>query len=261
MGTYSNTCCNVLDTLFRAQKRAAGPVTGRTRSKTKSRSARRSTTKSSAANSKPYKIEAGIHRRKAISKREQVSASERLCKKRLELETYLEGDEFRDHYGYTRFSIYRRIRQFTPLSPTGALGTIPKPLPTKVESPERLEAARKRKLAGRTSLSTVERMMTDEEMDMEWSLLPGEAHENELDFGLELEVMDYETVDGQTLEALYEGKFVEGVWRELAVQRQEDGEIVAAWASSQEAWSGKAREGAVMDVHCVKIVNSVWGRV
>lgn len=72
---------------------------------------------------------------------------------------------------------------------------------------------------------------------------------------MEVEVMEQATVDVQTLEALDAGAVANGVWRQLATQQEGDVKMAAMRASSQEA---RTRDSAVMDVHCLTIVESVW---
>lgn len=192
MGAHSDLCGRMTYQLHGAHKRAQGPIAGRTRSTTSAQTSK--TTVGSSApghkhiasgnkvtkSRKTYENQAGSQIRKPPSKQSQLVASKRLCELRLQLKKHLESDDFRDYRGHIRFSTYQRIRQLSRLLPNGALGAIPNPRPVKIKSLEGIQAAKKRRSAGQSSLSNVECATTDNEMEEEWGLLPGELHENEV---------------------------------------------------------------------------------
>ena len=111
-----------------------------------------------------------------------------------------------------------------------------------------------RKKARPSSLREVERNWSEEELDEEYSVLPGEIWRDEADLDAEVDVMNGLTEDGRIEEALWEGVRVEGVWRMIKEGTGGD-EVgtVTKWAIMDV----RARERRVMAPRCVDVVRKV----
>ncbi|KAH7377869.1 hypothetical protein BKA66DRAFT_443122 [Pyrenochaeta sp. MPI-SDFR-AT-0127] len=263
-GSYSTLCCRVTNKQHRANHLASDALPSRTRSRFQPEAARApvlpATAKSSRISKQHHRSASGALARTSLRKRDVAAAKQTLCKSRLALKQYLESDKFRDYHGRILFDIYQQIRQLSCLSPSGALGTVPSPLPKVTNSPERLEAARARRRKGPSPLGYVERITTEEEMDQEYGVLPGEEWHDcvALEVEVEMEIAEYATAYGRILEGMYDGEEMEGVWRGVAAGGETGCEIAARWALRQVALSKRASEGAVMGKHCIGVVRGIW---
>ncbi|KAJ4362576.1 hypothetical protein N0V83_010670 [Neocucurbitaria cava] len=252
MATYSPTVASLFDRLYRAHLQAEGPPAGRTRSQTGARAA----TKTPGLNPGSTKVT-------KPRRRNQPAAARRLCAKRLQLKKRLERDEeYRDDSGVhlTTTDIRRRVRQLSCEARSGTLDQLPRPHPRTVRSLEDIAAARRKKLAGPSSLPTMERALSPEDEIEEWGLLPGEVRDDEPDFEMEQDLLDLLMVDEENLEALADGEQAVGVWRRLlaAGSGSDTERDMVRRAGEEAAWRRRAQEGAVMDGRCVAIVKDVW---
>lgn len=258
-GSHSVLCCRVTNRQCRANDQASGPVPGRTRSRLQPRAATSTAqaVKTARVIKPPHRSASGTLARPTLSKREKTAAGRRLCRTRLALKKYLESGKFKTSHGRIQFDIFQQIRQLSCLSPTGALGSIPSPVPNTARTPERIEAAKARRRQGPSPLHRVERVVTDEEMDQDYGVLPGEARDRDVNFTMEIAVIEYATLDHQVLAGLFEGDEMDGIWKRPVVGRRNPAQEVAQWALMQSVQARKAQEGAMMDKSCVGIVRKI----
>lgn len=114
----------------------------------------------------------------------------------------------------------------------------------------------RRRLRPRTfpsPLDEMERNWSEEELDEEFGLLPGEEREEENDWWTQWEVDEWLVGEGRCLEAWENGQYAEGVWRKLE-EKGDDTNSMRRWMMAVE----RVRKGVVMDGKCVEIVRWVW---
>ena len=187
-------------------------------------------------------------------------AQTRLCNIRLALEEHLQSNRYRDYRGRIRLSTHLRIRQLSPLSDTGALGPIPSARPGGFDTPERIESDRQRNKLGATPLRSVECVLTDDEMEVQWGLLPGEVQDEEEDLDADMEIMEWQTLEGRMMEDLMDGEEAEGVWKNVDLKDgMVEGEVFRMMVDETKRLGHlglEEGESAVMDGRSREIVQS-----
>ena len=107
-----------------------------------------------------------------------------------------------------------------------------------------------------TQLWNVEKNLSEADMDDEFGVLPGEQEFEEVGLESEMNVEERLVEEGRVMEGLEDGFVMEGVWTQLRVAGDGDGndDRLAMFARDRLIME----LGAVMDRDCVEIVRMVW---
>lgn len=220
---------------------------------------------------KPSRPETGAIKKPHLSRRAQGHAEARLSKLRLALHQHLyTGEEFKDNQGRLNKETRGRVRMLGTVHADGMLDaeTIPPPRPAKWQTDEEIRQERLMKELGRgqSPLRSVDTIRTQREIEEEWGLMPGEGWrgQEELEMRVAIDVWRARSKDEKCMEFAASGgrsqpeESLAGVWRELEGGGDAEVETVARWAWEREVERRKAREWAVMDPTCRRVVGDVW---
>ncbi|KAH9878020.1 hypothetical protein J1614_003237 [Plenodomus biglobosus] len=253
-GSYSLLACHMMVRQYRYH---SGPVSCRTRSRTTPRHSSSSNT-SSKETSKTFPSSGSfLSSPRRVAKR---TASNSLCQRRLKLKSCLERKVASEESRSKKIGTKMQLRQLQ-VTDRGSLVELPAPRSRYIKTPEDMAQDRWDALPGESLLRSVERVWSDEEMDHEFALLPGEEREEDVEFQQQEDVEEGEFNDELALDMLAAGMDVEGVWKTVQCEPGlNEVEVAAQWAMREGTLTRKRRESAVMDPVCVDIVKSVWGK-
>ncbi|KAJ8117373.1 hypothetical protein OPT61_g1416 [Boeremia exigua] len=223
-----------------------------TSERTRSHASRRSS--SAHGISKPFRRTIpstdDFSRTQPVSKALLASAEHRLNRCRLGLYGYLTSDRWRTHS--RREPTEAQIEQLGTLSSSGEILARPRVMPGTWQSESRMKRKRN-KSKPPSGLRNLEQNYSEEELDEEFGVLPGETWggEQESDDEAELDVLDGLSEDRRCEDAAREGRRVEGLWRKTVCGRL-DGEVSDVVMQRALEMDGLS-ERMVMDPHCVEV--------